>query len=127
MGVLDTLAKSLAVEESVKKGKSQSGKTKADKSKLTRKLALEIAELERKEGALLEREKQLNKKEKDLEEKLAKVEEVQKQEVSKLEKIAKLSFNDAKKLLLEATEKKLAEQLAKKIRANEEEVPGRGS
>lgn len=90
-----------------------------------RKLASKIAELERKEGALEEKEKQLKKKEKDLEKKIQELDEVKKKEVAKLEKIAKLSHKEAKKLLLDATEKKLAEEIARKIKETEEEIKRR--
>lgn len=90
-----------------------------------RKLASKIAELERREGALEEREKLLEKKEKELENKILQVEELKKKEVAKLEKIAKLSHQEAKKLLLEATEKKLTEDIARKVKDAEEEIKSR--
>lgn len=85
-------------------------------------LAAKLAELERKEGALEEAEKRLKAKEAELGAKEAELEETKKKEVGKLEKIAKLTFAEAKKLLLEATEKKLADQISKKIREAEEEL-----
>lgn len=85
-------------------------------------LATKLTELERKEGALEESEKRLKAHEEELKAKEVEVEEVKRKEVGKLEKIAKLTFEEAKKLLLEATEKKLAEQISKKIREAEEEI-----
>ncbi len=115
MNVLDSLAKALAQEEAGKK------KTKVG-ADLVREVTDKVAELERREGALEEKEKQLKGKEQALAEKAEDLEAIRKREVGKLEKIAKLSFQEAKELLLEATEKKLAEEVAKKIREAEEEV-----
>jgi len=125
MGVFDTLAKSLAGEEPVKGKKRKTAKGVKDEAKLAREVVAKIAELERKEGALEEREKQLKRKQKELEEKIEETEEIKKKEVAKLEKIAKLAHKDAKKLLLEATEKKLAEEIARKIKEAEEEIKRR--
>ena len=87
-----------------------------------KKLAAKIAELERKEGALEEREKLLKGRQEELAKTRVEIEEVRKKEINKLEKIAKLTREEAKKLLLEATEKKLAEDLARKIKETEEEI-----
>jgi ribonuclease Y len=57
---------------------------------------------------LKKREDLLNKKEKDLEEKLS--------------KIAKISVDEAKKLLLAEVQKDLSEEIAKKIRASEDRI-----
>lgn len=93
--------------------------------KLVKELAAKVAELERKEGALEEREKQLCLKQKGLDKKHQEVEAVKQKEVERLEKIAKLSHEEAKKLLLEATEKHLAEKVARKIKEAEEEIKSR--
>jgi len=122
MGVLDTLAKTLATEESAKTSQK---KKKSGQKELAKQLTKQLAELERQEGALAERKKQLKQKEKEFESKLQEIEKTQKKEIEKLEKIAKLSHQEAKKLLLEATEKKLTEQLAKKIKETEEEIKSR--
>lgn len=107
MGLLDTLLTDKKVTAS---------------KKVAKELAAKIAEIERREGALEEKEKQLDKRQKDLEKKLSEVDEVKKREVEKLEKIAKLTHKEAKKLLLEATEKHLAEELSRKITETEEEI-----
>jgi len=114
MGIFDSLlTKALTEEEKTKtKGKKQ----------LAEKLALEIAELERREGALEEREKLLQARQEELAKIRTELEEVKKKEVDRLEKIAKLTFGEAKKLLLEGTERKLAEDIARKIKEAEEEV-----
>jgi len=127
MGILDTLAKALAQQEApAAKGKKRKAPRKtAAEMKLAREVAAKIAELERREGALEEREKQLKVERQRLKKKLQSVEEIKKKEVQRLEKIAKLSYREAKKLLLEATEKKLAEEVARKIKEAEEEIKRR--
>jgi len=107
MGLLDTLLTDKKVTTS---------------KKIAKELAAKVAEIERREGALEEKEKQLSKQQKELSKKLSEVDEVKKKEVAKLEKIAGLTREEAKKLLLEATEKHLAEDIARKIKDAEEEI-----
>lgn len=122
MGLLDNLITKAIDEEKAQKGaKKKTGRTPASK-KIAQELAAKIAEIERREGALEEKEKQLDKRQRELERKLDKVDEVRKKEVAKLEKIAKLTRAEAEKLLLEATEKHLAEDIARKIKDAEEEI-----
>jgi ribonuclease Y len=117
MGLLDTLVKALAKEE------IPSAKRKPRKEvELAREVAAKIAELERREGALDEREKLLEEKAKKLEEKLSEAEEIKKSEVARLEKIAGLTAGEAKRLILEGIEKKLSEDIARKIKEAEEEI-----
>lgn len=90
--------------------------------KVAKELAAKVAEIERREGALEEKEKQLDKRQKELNKKLSEVDEVKKKEVAKLEKIAQLTREEAKALLLEATEKHLAEEISRRISEAEEEI-----
>jgi len=107
MGLLDTLLTDKKVTTS---------------KKIAKELAAKVAEIERREGALEEKKKQLDKRQKELGKKLSEVDEVKKKEVAKLEKIAQLTREEAKKLLLEATERHLAEEVARKIKDAEEEI-----
>ena len=122
MGVFDTFAKTLAAEEAAKSKKGKTGVKSSRQVKLAQEVAAKIAELERREGALEEKEKSLRQGKKKLDQKIAEAEALKKKEIEKLEKIAKLSHQKAKQLLLQATEKKLAAQVAKKIREAEEEI-----
>lgn len=116
MGILDILVKTLAKEEAT-------GHRPAKKElELAREVADKIAELERREGALGEREKLVAQKLSEIEKKLAEVEEVKKKEVAKLEKIAVLTADEARNLILQAIEKKSAEMIARKISEAEEEI-----
>jgi ribonuclease Y len=127
MGILDALVKALAKQqaEEEKKRKRKRAKITKDEEeeiKLAGEIAARIAELERREGALEAREKLLEEKEKEWEKKLADVEEIRKNEISRLEKIAGLTTEEAKKLILEGIEKKLAENVARRIKEAEEEI-----
>ena len=127
MGVLDVLVKALAsqqAEEEKKRKRRGVKKTKEEEEeiKLAGEIAARIAELERREGALEAKEKLLEEKEKEWEKKLAEVEEIKKNEIARLEKIAGLSTEEAKKLILEGIEKKLAEDIARRIKEAEEEI-----
>jgi len=127
MGVLDVLVKALAsqqAEEEKKRKRRGVKKTKEEEEeiKLAGEIAARIAELERREGALEAKEKLLEEKEKEWEKKLAEVEEIRKNEIARLEKIAGLSTEEAKKLILEGIEKKLAEDIARRIKEAEEEI-----
>jgi len=127
MGLLDTLVKALAREQTEKERKrkrKETGTTKEEEEevKLAQEVAARIAELERREGALEAREKLLEEKEKEWEKKLAEVEEIRKDEITRLEKIASLTTEEAKKLILEGIEKKLAEDIARRIKEAEEEI-----
>lgn len=127
MGLLDSLlTKALTEEKAARKGaKRKTTVRKTASKRIAQELAVKIAEIERREGALEEKEKQLDKRQKELNKKLGKVDEVKKKEVAKLEKIAKLTRVEAKELLLEATEKHLAENISRKIKDAEEEVEER--
>jgi len=132
MGLFDTwLTKVLTKEEEKeKKLPSNKGKkvgpkkVKEDVSEklLAQEVAFKIAELERKEGALEEREKLLKAKEEELNKDKTEIEEIKKKEIERLEKISALTKQEARDLILAATEKKIVEDVARKIKEAEEEV-----
>jgi ribonuclease Y len=100
-------------------------KISQEAEEIRRKIFRQEAEIERKSGALEEREKQFQQLQLTLDQKIQEVEATKKKEVEKLEKIAKLSREDAKRLLLEATEKRLAEEISRRIREAEQEIKTR--
>jgi len=133
MGLFDTwLTKVLTKEEEEKEKKLPSNKgkkagpkkVKEDVSEklLAQEVAFKIAELERKEGALEEREKLLKDKEEELNKNKTEIEEIKKKEIERLEKISALTKQEARDLILAATEKKITEDVARKIKEAEEEV-----
>lgn len=132
MSVLDKLSQSLrdklsqelaelAVEEKEVTG-SASRPPSAKPHQTFRHFEDQEAELERRRGALEERERLANQRAIQVEKDQAQVAAVKKQQLEKLEKLAGLSQEDARKLVLEATEKQLADQLAKLIRESKEEA-----
>lgn len=75
--------------------------------------------LERKLGALEERERSLLTTEQEVNQRLAEIERLKEKEVSKLEGVASLTKEEAKKQILTAVEDKLAEEIAKRIKEAE--------
>ncbi|HUS59998.1 MAG TPA: ribonuclease Y [Nevskiaceae bacterium] len=147
MGVLDKLSKSLRerlnkeLEDLVKREpKGETPKTgvkfseanarareiiadaKDEALKVKQEVVRLEAELDRRLGALEERERQVREKAKEIERELTKIEEIKKKEIGRLEKIGALTKQEAKEILLEAAEKRLSEQIARRIREAEEEV-----
>ncbi len=80
------------------------------------------ADIDRKLGVLEERERQLERRAEELEKKFAEVEEIKKEQLARLERAAKLTREEARKLILEATEKRLAGEVARRIREAEEKI-----
>src|SRR4030043_2212348 len=128
MGLLDNLlTKALDEEKATQKGGKEVKSTKkVNSKKIAKELATKIAEIERREGALEEKENQLDKRQQDLDKKLTEVEEIRKKVIAKLEKIAELTREEAKNLLLEATEKRLAESMAPQSKTTGEKGEEKG-
>lgn len=80
------------------------------------------ADLSKREGVLEERERILAEKLKMADEKLSRLEETRKDLISKLEKSATLSKEEAEKILLENLEKDLSMQMSKKVKEAEDEA-----
>ncbi|MCL4367401.1 ribonuclease Y [Patescibacteria group bacterium] len=79
-------------------------------------------ELARREGILEERERIISEKQREVDEHLADLEKKRKDLISKLEKSAAMSENDAQKLLLENVEKDLSSEISKRIKQSEDEI-----
>lgn len=110
------------IKETASRIKEEASKIKEDALKLKTEALQKEAEVDRKVGAIEERERLLTQQKTELEKRLAELEEVRKEQLAKLEKIASLTKDEAKKLILEATEKRMADDIAKKIRDAEEEI-----
>ena len=80
------------------------------------------ADLERQLGASEEKERLLNKKEGQLEDRFREVEKIKQQQLEKLERVAGLTREEAKKLLLRATDKKLQTEIGRRIKESEEKA-----
>ena len=83
---------------------------------------LDITEIAKREGILEERERQISEKQKLVDEKLDSLEKTRQDLVERLEKSAKMSADEAKKILLEQIDKDLAAEASKKIKEAEEEI-----
>ncbi len=73
-------------------------------------------QIDRREGSLTEREKLLHNQEEEIREKLTEVEQTKAQQLEKLEKVANLTRDEAKELILSAVREKLREETAREIR-----------
>lgn len=102
--------------------KEEAAKIKEDALRLKTESLQKEAEIDKKVGATEERERLLVQQRTDLEKRLAEIEELREKQLQKLERIASLTKEEARKLILEATEKRMAEDIAKKIKEAEEEV-----
>ena len=102
--------------------REEAGRMKEEALRLKNESLQKEVEVDRKVGAIEERERLLGQQKTDLERRLIELEEVKKEQLQKLEKIASLTKDEAKRLILEATEKRMADEIAKKIREAEEEV-----
>lgn len=124
MGILDAWFTNVLDDQNAgKSGKTKKTSVEEEKEKqLARELAAKIAELERKEGALDEREKLLTGRENEIKSKLTDLKALRAKQLEKLEKIAQLTQDRAKNVLLETIEKQLGEEVARKIREAEEEI-----
>lgn len=71
---------------------------------------------------LEKKQKEIEKRQKEIEDKLKKIEEIKKQQLEKLERAAKLTVEEAKKLILDAVTEKLKGQIAKRIKESEEQI-----
>lgn len=122
--IYETQARELLTQarEEAAKIKEEAAKIKEEALRLKTDSLQKEAEVDRKVGALEEREKLLAQQKAELEKRLLELEEIRKEQLTRLEKIASLTKEEAKKLILEATEKRMAEEVAKKIREAEENI-----
>ncbi|OGY26751.1 MAG: ribonuclease Y [Candidatus Woykebacteria bacterium RBG_16_43_9] len=118
---IDTDAKEIILEAKdealriKKEAEDEAHKVRSDTLSLEAKLAAReenfaktLSDIEKKEASFAEKEKEVEKTRSEL--------------VTKLEKVAGVTREEAKKLILEATEKNLNEEIAKKIKESEEQI-----
>ncbi|NMB57264.1 ribonuclease Y [Candidatus Beckwithbacteria bacterium] len=90
--------------------------------KLQQELYKSQAEIDRTRGILEERSRSQEEKNKELEEKFKEVEKIKEEQIDKLQRVASLTRDEARKLILEATEKKLKNEMGRMIKEAEEEA-----
>jgi len=94
-------------------------RTKAEIYEMEKRLAQKEEAIDRKFGALDEREKLLLMRQQTLDKKLEEVEKIKQEQVAKLERAAGLTREEAKRLILEALENRLKEEIARRIKEAE--------
>ncbi|PIS14305.1 ribonuclease Y [Candidatus Shapirobacteria bacterium CG09_land_8_20_14_0_10_39_12] len=124
LAVYETQAREMLAEarEEAAKIKEEAAKTREEALRLKNESLQKEADIDRKVGAVDERERLLSQLKTDLDKKLLDLEEVKKEQLAKLEKIASLTKDEAKKLILDAMEKRMSEEVAKRIKDAEAEV-----
>lgn len=100
----------------IKKGKKTSSSSSQDAEMA---LLSAKAELDRRLGALEERERTIGEREKDTQKHLSEIERLREQMLAKLEKAANMTRDEARQLILKTWEEKLKEDIAKRIRESE--------
>ncbi len=86
---------------------------------IEQRLASKEDSIDQKLDQLNDREKQLEQKESEINKRLSDIEKLKAELIAKLEKVAKLTREEAKKLVLSAVEDRLKEDIAKKIKEAE--------
>lgn len=108
--------------EALSQAREEAFRTKEEALKLKTESLQKEAEVDKKVGAIEERERLFSQQKAELEKRLAEIEELREKQLQKLERIASLTKDEARKLILEATEKRMSEDIAKRIKEAEEEV-----
>lgn len=116
----------IAAKEEVFKLKQEAmdevNRLRGEAEKLQQKILIQKNELEKKEAVLQEKQNIVNAQMKGVNTKITSLEKQKKELVDKLEKVANLSRDEARKKLLSATERKLVEEMADQIRQAEDEI-----
>jgi ribonuclease Y len=89
---------------------------------LQQKLSQQNSELDRRAAGITAREKVLEDKAKEADDLRQDLEDIKKKQVSKLEKIASLTRDKAKDILLEAVDKKITRDVAERLRSAEDDL-----
>jgi len=87
-----------------------------------KKLYRDLADADRKLGQLEERERTVAKSQQQLDQKFNEVEKVKAEQLEKLERVASLTREEARKLILEGIEKKLKNEIGKLVKEYEDEA-----
>lgn len=104
------------------KAQDDANKKHKDLNKLQQDLYKTQADIDRKLGRIEEREITLEKSSKELDKKFKDVDEVKSKQLEKLEKIATLTRDQAKKIILEGVEKKMSSDIGRLIKETEDEA-----
>lgn len=105
--------------EIILEAKDEALRIKAEADEQVRRIQSDIS---RKLGSLEEKERLLQENGHQLDQRLKELEEIKQKQLEKLQRAAHLTAQEAKKLILEATEKKLTGEIARQIREAEEKA-----
>jgi len=119
---VDLFKYELQAREIIAEAREQAAQIREEAVKSQGEISRKEAELDKKLGVLEERERSVNLLREELSKRQTEVEEIKKDQLAKLEKIANLKKEDARSLILEATEKRLSEEIAKRIAEAEIEI-----
>lgn len=123
-----TRAKELVLEAKdeaykIKKGAEDEARSVRDKAfDLEKRLVQREEALDKRYASFDEREKTLTTRQQELDEKLKQLDQIKQEQVAKLERVAGLTKDEAKKFILEALDGKLKEEKARMIRDVENEA-----
>ncbi len=119
-----------ATEEALKikqEAEKEARKIMSDSLEIEKRLSRKEQTIEEREKAVQSKEQSLRDKEQSAERRRKEFEEAKEKIIVKLEKIAQMTKDEARKLLLSAWEDKLKGEIAKKIRESQEEVEKKSS
>ncbi len=97
-------------------------KLRNEAEELSKKIVREQTELEKREAVLGEKENILKGQMRGINEKISKLDKLKQELIEKLEKIAHMTRDEAKTKLMDATSKKLSDEIAIRIKEAEEEI-----
>lgn len=102
--------------------KEEMSSLSASLRELQSKLAVQQSELENRAKSLLDREEDLSQKRQDADKLREAIADIQKKQLEKLEKIAGLTRDKAKEILLDAVDKKATKDIAERLREAESTI-----
>lgn len=120
--IADAKERAAAIE---KKARQRAKRTREKVDNKKEELDKKEAVIDRKTGALEERVKLAREKESELDKKLKEIDEIKEKQLARLEKAAGLSTQEAKDLILQATEKKLQGEIVRRLKEAKEEIKDR--
>lgn len=117
--IIEAKTESFKIKQEAEKKAQELTKHLEDKEKG---LTIKEAELNIKEKEVKEKQEEVKTLKESIEKKVEKIDELTRQKKERLEKVANLTREEARKELLEAFDKELAEEKSKRIRAIEEDI-----
>lgn len=112
---IDLTIYEVQAREALAQAREEAARIKEEALRLKSGILRKEADLDYRLGALEERERLIGEQKAELEKKQVQISEIKEKQLQKLEKIAGLTTQEAQKLVMDITEKKLSEDIAKKI------------